>query len=177
MDELQALVRAAVRTGEFTLSSGKTSDFYIDGKTVTLDPRGALLIAERYADWLAEDRPDALGGPTLGACPMVSATGVVAAQRGQALRLFYVRSQPKGHGTGRLLEGPELPAGCRAVMLEDTITTGGSLRRAIAAVRETGVVVDTAYCLVDRQEGGASALAEDGVTLRPLFTRAQLLGG
>lgn len=173
-DALLALARAAVRRGEFTLASGRTSDFYFDGKQLTLAPEGSRLVAERLVDWLAEDRPVAVGGPTLGACPMVSAVGVVAAQRGLPLQLFYVRKEPKGHGTGSQIEGPPLPAGADVVMLEDTITTGGSLLRAVDAVRGAGFVVARAYCLLDREEGGRAALEAAGLELRALFTRSQL---
>lgn len=173
-DRLRELVQGALRTGEFTLASGATSNFYFDGKQVTLDPEGALLTAELLADWLARDRPDALGGPALGACPIVSATGVVARQRDLPLKLFYVRPQAKDHGTGRRIEGPPLPEGTRAILVEDTITTGGSLLEALHAAREAGLVVETVYCLLDREEGGAENLRRHGVTLKAIFKRSEL---
>ncbi len=174
-DRLKTLVKAAVRTGEFTLASGKTSNFYFDGKQVTLDAEGALLTAQLMTDWLAQDKPDAVGGPTLGACPMVSAIGVLAHQRELPLKLFYVRSQAKDHGTGQQIEGPPLAKGTTAVLVEDTITTGGSLLKAIHASRDAGLVIDTVYCLLDREEGGVENLAKHGLTLKTVFKRSELV--
>ncbi len=174
-DRLRELVQGALRTGTFTLASGKTSNFYFDGKQVTLDQEGALLVGEAIADLLADDPPEALGGPALGACPMVTAAGLMTHQRKLPLKLFYVRAATKDHGTGRRIEGPPLGEGTRVVLVEDTITTGTSLLSAVEAVRESGLVVDTVICLVDREEGGAENLLRHGLTLRAIFTRSQLL--
>lgn len=176
-DPLKAQVRLAVRQHEreFTLSSGRTSRIYVDGKRVTLDPTGSRLLGERFADWLAQDRPDAFGGPELGACPIVSATGVIASQRGLAIALFYVRKAPKGHGTATQIEGPRHEPGMTAILVEDVVTTAGSMLRAVEVVRTAGLRVTTAYCMVDREEGGTEALATAGITLRGLYRLSELV--
>jgi orotate phosphoribosyltransferase len=175
MDELSLLIRAHVRRGEFTLSSGRHSDFYIDGKAVALDPRGSLLIAERLCGWIERDQPDALGGPELGACPLVSATGVIAAQRALSLKLFYVRKQPKTYGTTDQLVGWTPSAGECAILVEDVVTSGGSLLRAVEVVRALGARVERAYCLVDREEGATEACQQAGIELLAITRRSQLI--
>lgn len=174
MDPLEAMVRGAVKRGEFTLSSGKTSDFYFDGKELSLRPEGSVLIAERFCDWLTEDKPDAFGGPAVGACALVSATGVLAAQRGLEVGLFYVRKEAKGYGTGGKLVGPPLAEGSTAILCEDVVTTGGSLIKAVEAVRELGVTVARCYVLVDRDEGAREACQAAGIELRAVYRRSEL---
>ncbi|RMG12897.1 MAG: orotate phosphoribosyltransferase, partial [Planctomycetota bacterium] len=105
---LEELVRACVHRGEVTLASGKKSDFYVDGRLVTLTPEGSRLLGEELLDLVQELRVSALAGPTTGACPLVSATGVLAAQAGVPLKLAYVRGAPKGHGLQKRIEGPPL---------------------------------------------------------------------
>jgi orotate phosphoribosyltransferase len=152
------------------LSSGKTSNYYFDGRKVSLSPSGAYHIANIICDMIRDDNVDAVGGVTLGADPIVGAVGVVAYQRNMDISLFIVRKEAKKHGTMRLIEGPPLKAGQRVVVVDDVITTGGSIIKAVEAVREVGCEVVKAIALVDRQEGGTEALARMGVKVEAVFT-------
>ncbi|MFQ5654789.1 MAG: orotate phosphoribosyltransferase [Planctomycetota bacterium] len=174
---LRELLQATFRTGVITLASGKTTDFYIDGRLVTLDPRGLDLVATLALEEL-RGRCDAIGGPTSGADPMVAAIGLRAWQEGIPLRLFFTRREAKAHGLGRRIEGPPLRKGDRVALLDDVATSGGSLLRAATAVREeTGATVERALVIVDRQEGAEEALQEAGLELTALFTREELVEG
>ena len=177
LDALQNLIRGCVRTGgPFRLASGRESDFYFDGKLVTLTAEGLELLGRVLAPRIIQTGALALGGPSSGADPMVAAIGLAARALGTDLQLFFVRKEAKGHGTGKRIEGPPIPAETPTTLVEDVITSGGSLARAVLAVREeTGAVVEQAFCLVDREEGGAAALEEIGVTLTPLFRRSDFL--
>lgn len=166
-------IRGCIRTGRVVLSSGKETDFYFDGRTVSLDPEGSALIGSLVLEELAL-RPEieGLGGPTSGADPIVSATGVLAYQRGRPLRLFYVRKEAKSHGMQRRVEGPELPPGTQVFLADDVLTTGGSLLRAVEAVREdTGADVRGVIVLVDREEGGRERLEAAGLEVVALFRK------
>jgi orotate phosphoribosyltransferase len=174
-DRLKTLIEASVHKGEVTLASGKKSDFYVDGRLVTLSAEGSRLIGEEVLDLIQELGVTAVAGPTTGACPMVSAAGVLAAQSGVPLKLAYVRAAPKGHGMQKSIEGPALGAGDTVLMVDDVMTSGGSMVRAIERLQEeTGAKVVCAFCLVDRQAGGQEALDAAGVPFRALFTRADL---
>src|SRR5262245_12605537 len=134
------LKRDSLRTGEFTLASGRTSHYYVDGRKVTLSAEGAAAIAAGILDLLNAKHPDvsAVGGLTMGADPIVGATLGLAPARGRGdLRGFLVRKEAKGHGTGKLLEGP-LEAGQSVAILDDVATTGGSSLQAVPAVEAAG---------------------------------------
>ncbi|KJS12938.1 MAG: orotate phosphoribosyltransferase [Peptococcaceae bacterium BRH_c8a] len=154
---------------QVVLSSGRTSNYYFDGRKVSLTPKGAYLIGEVICDMIENDDIDAVGGLTMGADPIVAAVGVAAYHRNMDLTLFLVRKEAKKHGTMRLIEGPALSAGQRVVVVDDVITTGGSFVQAVEAVREIGCQVVKAVTLVDRQEGGAETLEKMGVTVEPVF--------
>jgi orotate phosphoribosyltransferase len=172
---LKTLIEGCVHQGEVTLASGKTSDFYVDGRLVTLSPEGSRLIGEEILDLVQELQVTALGGPTTGACPMVSAAGVLAAQAGVPLKLFYVRGAPKGHGMQKAIEGPALSKDDRVLVVDDVMTSGGSMIKAIDRIREeTGATVVSAFCLVDREAGGREALEQHDVPCRFLFTKTDL---
>ncbi|WP_449241678.1 orotate phosphoribosyltransferase [Desulfoscipio gibsoniae] len=154
------------------LSSGKTSHYYFDGRKVSLNPQGAYLIAQIICDMLMNENVDAVGGLTMGADPIVGALGPVAYQRGLNLSLFIVRKEAKKHGTRQQIEGPPLLPGQRVVIVDDVITTGGSVIKAVQAVREIGCEVVKAIALVDRLEGGTKNLEEMGVRVESMFTAA-----
>src|SRR3954469_4845965 len=142
-DRLIALLkRDALRTGTFTLASGRTSHYYVDGRKVTLSAEGAALIGAGVLDRLPDGPCVAAGGGlTLGADPIVGATLAVAGARGQgSLRGFLVRKEGKGHGTGQLVEGPREP-GSAVAIVDDVATTGGSAFQAVAAVEALGCSV------------------------------------
>ena len=155
---------------QVVLSSGKTSHYYFDGRKVSLNPQGAFCIAQIICDMLKGENVEAVGGLTMGADPIVGAIGPEAYRQGLKLSLFIVRKELKEHGTKQQIEGPPLKAGQRVVIVDDVLTTGGSIIKAVQAVREIGCQVVKAIVLVDRQEGGAQALAQLGVKVESIFT-------
>ena len=167
---LNELIRErAVRYGDFVLRSGARSSFYLDCRQVTLHPEGAFLVGSLILERLRGVRVQAVGGPALAAVPMVGAICALSFTQGRPLAGFVVRKEPKDHGTGNLIEGP-LPAGASVALIEDTLTTGGELLRAAAAVRELGCVVAGAICIVDRGAGALATLHEHGIPAEALFT-------
>lgn len=165
--------RALIR-GSFRLASGEVSDHYFDCKRVTLDPEGASCVAEAILDLLENESisAQAIGGPTIGADPIATAVALRSRERGRPLPAFLVRGQAKEHGTGQLLENAP-PAGAPVVVVEDVVTTGGSTLRAIRACEASGLRVEAVVCVVDREQGGAAALA--AYRFLPLFRRSDLL--
>jgi orotate phosphoribosyltransferase len=165
------LKRDALRTGTFTLASGRTSHYYVDGRKVTLSAEGAMLIGAGMLERLA-GVPDivAVGGLTMGADPIVGATLAAAGARGLTqLRGFLVRKEAKGHGTGKLVEGPlEPPA--RVVIVDDVATTGGSSLQAADAIESLGCTVARVIVVLDRLEGAAKAFAARGLAFESLLT-------
>ncbi len=167
---LIALVREqALQLGQFKLASGKMSSYYLDCRKVTLDSRGANLIANGMLELLASDMPHAVGGMAIGADPITAAIITVAGQQGKQLRGFIVRKEAKAHGTGRDVEGP-VQAGDRVVIVEDVVTTGGSALAAIEKAEAAGLKVIGVLGIIDRLEGGAAAFANRGYQLQTLLT-------
>lgn len=165
------LKRDALRTGQFTLASGRSSHYYVDGRKVTLSAEGAAVIGAGVLDCLADlEGVAAVGGLTMGADPIVGATLALAPSRGLAdLRGFLVRKEAKGHGTGQLVEGPLRP-GESVVIVDDVATTGGSSIKAIEAVEAFGCKVARVIVVLDRLEGAAFAFADRKVDYRALLT-------
>lgn len=173
---LRAKLKDCVRTGKITLSSGKETDFYFDGRLVSLDPEGSVLIAELMLEALQARGIEGVGGLTSGADPITSSIGVLAHQRQVPLKLFYVRKQSKGHGMMKQIEGPPLSAGLRVALVDDVITTGGSLLQARDALRdEARVVVTDAFVVIDREEGGREILEREGLRVTALFRKRDFL--
>lgn len=165
------LKRDALRTGQFTLASGRTSHYYVDGRKVTLSAEGAAAVAEGVLAVLAE-RPGiaAIGGLTMGADPIVGATLALAPAHGRAgLSGFLVRKEAKGHGTGKLVEGP-LEPGTMVAIVDDVATTGGSSLQAVTAVESLGCRVACVIVVLDRLEGAAAAFAERDLDFISLAT-------
>jgi orotate phosphoribosyltransferase len=174
--ELHALLYdRAFRFGDFVLRSGRRSDFYFDGKQVTLDGRGLYLVSRLILQRCRElPGITAVGGMTLGADPIASGVAALSGMEDASpLQAFIVRKEVKDHGTGKPIEGPALQRGQRVVMVEDTITTGGALLHAYDRVLETGAEVVEAIVIVDREEGGREALAERGLALHALYRRTE----
>jgi len=194
---LDALVRLAYREGDFTLSSGQKSGYYINGKQVTLTAEGALAVGRlllsllpRYyingkqvtltaEGALAVGRlllsllpPDtqAVAGLTLGADPIVSAVSVVSAYENRPIPALIVRKEAKGHGTMAYIEGPTLNPGAAVVVLEDVVTTGKSAMVAVERLRNAGYQVDLIIALVDREQGGAEFYQSQGIKFQALFS-------
>ena len=177
------LLDKSVRTGTFTLASGKESDLYIDCRVTTLDPVGANLVGE--IGWAAVRERiqkegleiDAIGGMTMGADPISLAVGMTSARQhpAEALQVFTVRKEPKGHGRGKQIEG-NFKEGDTIIVVDDVITTGGSTLKAIDAIEAAGGKVAFALVLVDREEGGRQAIEARGIPVLALYSRSTLLG-
>lgn len=173
---LELLRTRSFQEREVTLSSGLKSNFYIDCKQVSLHAEGAQLIGELFHMVIDDIAPEAVavGGLTLGADPLATATSVHSFLAGHPRDAFIVRKEPKGHGTNQWVESAKLPDGAPVVILEDVITTGASTLRAVERARQAGLVVLRAIGLVDRLEGGREAV-EAQTPLTTLFTRRDFL--
>lgn len=176
------LLEKSVRTGTFTLASGKQSDLYIDCRVTALDPFGANLIgnlgwhAVRSQIHSHKLQIQAIGGMTMGADPISLAVGMTSATHHpeEALQVFTVRKEPKGHGQGKQIEG-NFKAGDTVVVVDDVITTGGSTLKAVDAIEREGGKVAFCLVLVDREEGGRQAIEARGIPVIALFSRHTLL--
>ncbi|MGW8195697.1 MAG: orotate phosphoribosyltransferase [Desulforhopalus sp.] len=174
----EILLDKSYRKGTFTLTSGKTSDFYIDGKQTTLSAEGAYLCGKLLFGLLQKSPVpiEAVGGMTLGADPLVTAVSIASFLGDNPIPAFIVRKEAKGHGTGNYIEGlKNMPQGCTVALLEDVVTTGGTLLKVIERVEAAGFKIGLIATLVERQEGGTESLAAAGYRLEALFTRQQLL--
>ncbi len=171
---LTMLARKSFRLGNFTLSSGGTSDYYIDCRLTTLDAEGAVATGEAVLEEIGERgwNVTAIGGLTMGADPIVVATSVISAQQGKPINGFLVRKAEKTHGTGQRVEGFR-EKGARVVIVDDVCTTGASTIQAIEAGREFGFEIVGVLCLVERQEAGGRMNVEQSAAPAPfvaLFT-------
>ncbi len=151
---LDLFCQMAYQEGDFVLSSGARSSYYINGKEVTLHPQGALAIGRILLNMLPSDT-QAVAGLTLGADPIVSAVSVVSALENRPIPALIVRKEAKGHGTKAYIEGPSLPLSAKVIVLEDVVTTGRSAMKAVTRLRDAGYTVDRVISLVDREQGGA----------------------
>ena len=172
---LRLLKENAYRKGEFKLSSGKTSEHYVNCKPVTLNGRGLTLASIMLLEHVEKDSV-AVGGLTLGADPIVSGVAVVAGLDKRLLDGLIVRKEPKGHGTEAWIEGPILPEGSKVTVLEDVITTGGSAIKAVKRIRDAGYKVERVVSIVDRQEDdeATTAMKLAGLELYSIFTLKDL---
>jgi orotate phosphoribosyltransferase len=172
---LELLTELAYEKRKVVLSSGKESDFYIDTKQASLTAEGHYLVGRLV---LAEIRAhfagaQAVGGMTMGADPIASAVSLTSWLQASPLPAFYVRKEPKAHGTAQWIEGKKgLPSPAQVVVVEDVVTTGASTLKAIERSRQEGLHVLGVVALVDRQEGGKEAVEAAGVPLRSLFVRS-----
>ncbi|PGF16662.1 orotate phosphoribosyltransferase [Natrinema sp. CBA1119] len=167
-DLIDALRAAeAVQFGEFELSHGGTSEYYVDKYLFETDPDCLELVAEAFADRVSAD--DKLGGVALGGVPLAAATSVAA-----GVPYVIARKQRKEYGTGNLVEG-RLEDGEKVVIVEDIVTTGTSVVEAVEALREAGATVERALVVVDREEGGRENIADAGVEMEALVTASELL--
>ena len=174
----EILLEKSYREGTFTLTSGKTSDFYIDCKQTTLSAEGAYLCGKFLFELLQKSPTHihAVGGMTLGADPLVTAVSIASYMAEQPIPAFIVRKEAKGHGTGNYIEGlKNMPDGCTVALLEDVVTTGGTLLQVIERVEAAGFKVGLVATVVERQEGGVEVLKKAGYTLEALFSRKELL--
>ena len=161
--------RRAVLHGDFTLSSGQKSSYYFDCRKVTHDPEGVTLVGELVYEALQGCGAEAVGGPATAANSIVTATQMTSYHRGKPLQAFYVRSEAKEHGTGKRIEGNLPAAGGKVALVEDAITSGGSLLGAIEAVEAEGCKVARVVVLVDRRQGGVDRLRAKGYDVHALL--------
>jgi orotate phosphoribosyltransferase len=176
--ELLDLIRErSVRFGDFTLTSGKKSHYYVDARLTTLDPKGAYLIGNIVLDRIEESnlRPDCVGGLSLGADPISTAVSLVSFTRDQPLRALMIRKETKKHGMGKRVEG-NLEPGDSVLIVEDVISTGGSTLIAIKAIEDEGAKVPLIIALVDRLMGGKETIESEGYTVDVLFSIKEILG-
>ena len=182
-EELRQILKAkSVKTGKFTLASGKESDLYVDCRVTTFDSRGAVLVGRVLHDLLRQEEAKrglqigSLGGLTLGADPITLSVAMSSSLAGdeRLVQAFVVRKEAKGHGRGKRIEGnfrPDEPV----VVVDDVITTGDSTLKAIQAIEEEGGKIAFALILVDRQEGGRENIESKGYPVVAAFTRAELV--
>ena len=162
---------------EVTLTSGRKSNFYIDGKQTTCHARGAFLTGQLFYETIktAGIPIRGVGGLTMGADPIVAAISVISALRDDPLHAFLIRKEPKGHGKQLWIEGDKnFKPGDPVAIVEDVVTSGGSLLKAVERARAHDLKVEMALTLVDREEGGAELLAENGLKLIALFTKTDI---
>lgn len=167
---LALLKKGAFKRGKFVLSSGKTSDYYLDGRVITLTPEGAYLSASIILEMIKGRGIEAVGGPTLGADPIVGAIACLAHIKNIPLKAFIVRKSAKEHGAGRQIEGPQLQKGAKVVLIDDVATTGRALVEAKEALDGQGIKAERAIVIVDRKEGAAENLENCGLKLESIFT-------
>jgi len=179
-EQLMKIIRElSYEEREVTLASGRKSTFYFDGKQTTLHARGGLLVGKAFWKEVQQFAGPihGVGGLTLGADPIATATSIAARLDKQEVHAFIIRKEPKGHGTGQWLEGRKnLPPGSRVVIVEDVTTTGGSSMKAVERALEEGLQVAGIVTLVDREEGARENIEGAGQTLRAVFTRTQIVG-
>jgi orotate phosphoribosyltransferase len=166
---LDLIIKYAYVEGDFILSSGAKSSYYINCKQVTLRAEGALALGRLLFQLLPPDTA-AVAGLTLGADPMVSAVSLVSAWSSKPIPALIIRKQPKGHGTQAYIEGPSLASGAKVVVLEDVVTTGGSALTAVERLQAAGYQVSQILALVDREQGGKELYQSKGIEFQALFS-------
>ncbi|MBD2230893.1 orotate phosphoribosyltransferase [Phormidium tenue FACHB-1052] len=166
---LDLFCRGAYQEGDFVLSSGQRSTYYINGKLVTLHPQGALMVGRLLLD-LVPPETVAVAGLTLGADPLVTAVSLVGVYSERTLFPLIIRKEAKGHGTRAYIEGLELSSGSPVTVLEDVVTTGQSALKAVDRLQAAGYQVNQILALVDRQQGGAELYQSHNLPFKALFT-------
>jgi len=174
----ELLLKKAFRYAEkpiFKLASGRMSQYYFNCKPVTMSPEGMYLIGEIIYDLIIPLKPEAIGGLTLGADPIAYAVCLTSYLKGQPIKAFSVRKEPKGHGTNQWIEG-DIQVGEKVIIVEDVVTTGESTLKAITRAQEAGLLVIAVIALIDREEGGKEAIESYGQKFMALFTKSILIG-
>ena len=164
---LELIKERGYRKGDFTLSSGKKSEHYVNCKPIILTGRGLTLTSLLM---LKEVQTNVVAGLTLGADPLVSGVSLVSALDGRMINALIIRKEPKGYGTASQIEGPLPVKGSKITVLEDVVTTGGSSIKAVKVLRDEGYIVERVVSIVDRQEGGKDAMMDNDLELCSLFT-------
>jgi orotate phosphoribosyltransferase len=168
------LKKSVVSGREFTLASGKTSDFYVDARITTLDPEGATLCGKIFLQMLDGFKVDSVGGYSIGADPIVTAIAVVSHLENRPLPAFIIRKEEKVHGTRRMIEG-NFHAGDRVALFDDVITSGGSIIKGAKQVEAQGGKVEVIMAVLDREDGGRETIESQGYRFLTIFTKKDLL--
>ncbi|MBF2050376.1 MAG: orotate phosphoribosyltransferase [Leptolyngbya sp. IPPAS B-1204] len=166
---LDLFCQVAYKEGDFTLSSGQRSTYYINGKQVTLHPQGGAAVGRILLSMLPAETV-AVAGLTLGADPIVTATSVVAVYEDRSITPLIVRKEAKGHGTQAYIEGPVLPPSSPVVVLEDVVTTGQSALKAVERLQQAGYEIMQIIALVDRHQGGAELYQQHHLPFASVFS-------
>ena len=178
--ELMQIVRElSYEERDVTLASGRKSNFYFDGKQTALHARGGLLVGKAFWEIVKSFAGPihGVGGLTMGADPIATATSIASNLAGEPVHAFIIRKEPKGHGTGQWLEGRKnLPPGSRVVIVEDVTTTGDSSLKAVDRAQQEGLEVLGIITLVDREEGARENIEGQGQVLKSVFTRTEVVG-
>ena len=171
LNRLVEIIRdnSLTKGNELILASGRTSTFYFDMKATTFDPEGSNLIADLILEKISSEEVDYIGGLEMGAVPIIVGVSLRGYLIGRSIPGFFVRKKAKQHGTRKLIER-DLARGSRVLMVDDVTTTGGSVMKAVTAVRNEGCVVNKVITVVDREEGASENLAKAGIELVPLLT-------
>ncbi|MBI3469156.1 MAG: orotate phosphoribosyltransferase [Planctomycetes bacterium] len=167
----------AYRAGEVTLASGRTSDFYIDGKMIEISPEGAYLIGEVLHEQIRGMNAVAVGGLAVGAVPLVASIVISAYHHGSGIEGFFVRDEAKSHGTMKVIEGYLPNPGDRIVVIDDVITSGKSVMKAIEAVKARGAEIAGVLAIVDRDAGARQFFESQGYRYESVFTKQDVLEG
>jgi len=170
---LELIQEKALRVGRVTLSSGKESNYYVDARSVVLDPEGAYLIGKLILERVKPET-EAVAGMTLGADPIVASVSVLSHLEEKDLFGLIIRKEPKKHGTKKFVEGPSLPEGTKVAVVDDVVTTGTSLIKSIERLSAEGYETVQVIAILDRDEGGSEKLAKAGYELESLFGKADL---
>jgi orotate phosphoribosyltransferase len=168
------LISRSILKGDFTLASGRKSSYYINGKMTTLYSKGLYLTAKLLLDELDPKEYDAFAGPVIGADPIIGALLTLSALKEEKKEGFLIRKESKVHGTKKIIEG-KFKEGTKTVIVEDVVTTGGSLLRAARAITEAGGKIAEIIVLVDREEGANQNIKEKGYDFKSIFKVSELL--
>ncbi|MBU1086442.1 MAG: orotate phosphoribosyltransferase [Candidatus Omnitrophica bacterium] len=167
---LSILKNLSFKKQHVILASGKTSDYYFDGRISSLSSQGAYLMAKIILDMIKNDKITAIGGLTLGADPIIGATVAISCKTGTPINGFIVRKNEKKHGMQKIIEGPELKKSSKVLIIDDVVTTGSSTIQAIEAVKKIGCKISRVIAIVDRCEGATENIAKTGCKLESIFT-------
>ncbi len=165
---------SVIKDREFTLASGKKSNFYVDARITTLHPEGAFIIGKLFLNMLKEMDADSIGGYSIGADPIVSSISVHSFMEKMPIPAFIIRKQEKTYGTGKIIEG-NFKKGDKVVIFDDVVTSGGSILKGAAEVEKAGGTVLAVMAIIDREEGGRETIETAGYPFSSIFTKTDLL--
>lgn len=165
---------SVIKDREFTLASGKKSNFYVDARITTLHPEGAFLIGKLFLDMLEGIEVNSIGGYSIGADPIVSSISVRSFIEKKPIPAFIIRKQEKTYGTGKIIEG-NFKKGDKVIIFDDVVTSGGSILKGAAEVEKAGGSVIGVMAIIDREEGGREMIETAGYPFSSIFTKRDLL--